>query len=153
VSEIHRVDAAFTRPLRQAVLRPHQRADELAFPGDDAADSWHGAAVEASGRNVGVASISREARPGSSGAGQWRIRGMAVVDDRRGQGIGAALLDAAIEHARRQGGSLVWCNARLRAVPFYRRHGFEVVGEPFEPPDIGVHYQMILELRSPSRTG
>lgn len=147
MTDIRRVDAASTRPLRQAVLRPHQRAEDLVYPGDEAADSWHGAAVEADERTVGVASVYREARPGSAGTDEWRLRGMAVVADRRDQGIGAALLAVALEHALRRGGRLVWCNARIRAVPFYRRHGFEVVGEPFEPPDIGIHYEMILDLR------
>src|SRR4051812_41835612 len=38
---IERLDAAGVRPLRQVVLRPHQRAEELVYPGDDDPRTLH----------------------------------------------------------------------------------------------------------------
>ena len=40
------------------------------------------------------------------------------------------------------GGSYLWCNARLIAVPFYERMGLTAVGDLFEMPEIGPHYVM-----------
>jgi predicted GNAT family N-acyltransferase len=40
----------------------------------------------------------------------------------------------------------VWCNARTRARTLYERVGFVVASEEFEPPDIGPHYRMELEV-------
>ena len=60
----------------------------------------------------------------------------------RGAGFGAALLAACIEHAAASGGGELWCNARLVAVEFYRRAGFEVVSEEFDIPGIGPHRVM-----------
>jgi ribosomal protein S18 acetylase RimI-like enzyme len=141
VSVAQPISAAATRPLRQAVLRPHQSADELVWPGDDAPEALHLGISDQAGL-VGVASIAPEPLPGDARAGAWRVRGMAVRPECRRSGCGRALLEAALAHARSRGGSTVWCNARTPAVPFYRAHGFETRGEEFELPQIGPHYLM-----------
>jgi predicted GNAT family N-acyltransferase len=83
----------------------------------------------------------------------FRLRGMATHPQYRGQGLGAALLRKCIEQARHAGGEVLWCNARTSAIEFYRRAGFEAVGEEFETPDIGPHVRMRLDLsRQPGDT-
>ena len=67
---------------------------------------------------------------------------MATEPDVRGQGFGAALLTACIEHAAAAGARELWCNARMVAVDFYRRAGFDVVSEEFDVPGIGAHVVM-----------
>ncbi|MDQ4090113.1 MAG: GNAT family N-acetyltransferase, partial [Actinomycetota bacterium] len=56
--------------------------------------------------------------------------------------FGAALLAGCVEHVAGAGGSELWCNARMAAVGFYRRAGFEVVSEEFDVPGIGAHVVM-----------
>jgi GNAT superfamily N-acetyltransferase len=53
------------------------------------------------------------------------VTNMYVETDRRGEGLGRDLLDAATTFARERGadGILLWPSER--AVPFYRRAGFE----------------------------
>ena len=89
---------------------------------------------------VGVASMVPEARGGGSGG--WRVRGMAVVPEHRGSGIGVDLLRAAVDEAWNLDVPEVWCNARTSAAGFYARHGFETLGDVFELPDIGPHVVM-----------
>jgi len=72
----------------------------------------------------------------------WRLRAMATAPELRGAGLGSSLLLAVINHVAAAGGGLLWCNARLAAVPFYRRGGIEEVGEPWEEPVIGAHIAM-----------
>lgn len=139
--ELRRIPAAETRYLRHVVLRPHQRPEELVYPGDDAPDTVHlGLYVE--GQQLGVASLYREARPGSASSTEWRLRGMAVLAAQQGKGYGAALLQACIDHAARHGGTQLWCNARTTASGFYTGLGFIVEGQQFELPGIGPHYLM-----------
>jgi len=92
-------------------------------------------------RLVGIVSLYREDRPDGPERG-WRLRGMATETDVRGAGFGTALLAACIEHVAASGGGELWCNARLAALGFYRRAGFEVVGEEFDIPGIGPHVVM-----------
>ncbi len=38
---------------------------------------------------------------------------------------------------------LVWCNARVVAVPFYAKQGWEIVSEVFDIPTVGPHRAML----------
>jgi len=164
-----RVTGATTLGLRQRVLRPHQRLDEVVFPGDSDPDTAHVAALADDGEVIGVGTVGRQPSPRSAlppapggdawparrespppgdpppapgGRTDWRIRGMATAEAFRSQGIGRAVLDALLAHVGDRGGGLVWCNARIPAVGFYRRAGFVTRGEPWEEPDIGPHIVM-----------
>lgn len=139
--EIRRVSAETTRPLRQRVLRPHQRPEELVYPLDDAPETFHAAGF-LDGALVGVASIYRVAEKGERNPDAWQLRGMATAPETRGAGYGALLLDRCVEHARAHGATKIWCNARISAEGFYRRLGFVVKGDVFELPGIGPHCVM-----------
>jgi GNAT superfamily N-acetyltransferase len=67
---------------------------------------------------------------------------MATADGYRGQGLGRRVLDAVVDHVAGAGGGLLWCAARLRAVPFYERAGFSTLGDVYEEPDVGPHVLM-----------
>jgi len=129
--------AAFVEilPLRHAVLRPGRPLATAYFDGDDAPDTIHLAAV-LGGAVVGCASLM--ARPWRDVPG-WQLRGMATRADLVRRGIGAALLAA----AERAAPPLLWCNARLAAVPFYARCGWTVVSGEFAVPDVGPHHEMV----------
>lgn len=135
---VQRIPAAATRALRQRILRPDQRADELARPGDDDPLSGHYGAYE-SDRLVAVATVVAEEEP--EGSGDWRIRGVATEPDARGRGHGRAVVEACLAHAQAHGGTIVWLNGRVASEPFYRALGFRVVGEPFDTPPSGMHYR------------
>ena len=139
------VDAAAVRPLRQAVLRPHQRAEELVWPRDLEPSTLHVAAFDGD-RIVAVATVAEEPHPTAPAPEDWRVRGMATEPDARGSGSGGALLQALLEHARANGGRRVWCTARTNARSFYERWGFTAEGEEFELPAIGPHVIMATRL-------
>ena len=146
--EVVPVSADAVRPLRRAILRPHQRAEELVYPGDGAPGALHvGARTAAGGALVGVATVAPEPHPGDPAPGDWRLRGMATLPAIRGRGAGAALLQACLEHARAHGGRRVWCTARTTAAGFYERAGFAAEGDAFDVPPIGPHVVMTLPLR------
>jgi GNAT superfamily N-acetyltransferase len=144
---VARTEPAETFQLRQRVLRPHQRPEEMALPGDDDPDTAHFGARREDGRLVGTASIRRETPSWAPGrADAWRLRGMATEPQLRSRGIGAAVLAAVFDHLAARGGGLLWCHARLAAVEFYRRGGLVTRGEPWDEPEIGPHVVMWREL-------
>lgn len=57
---------------------------------------------------------------------------MAVLAGWRGQGVGAALLRALIDEARRRGMARVVLNAQTHALGFYARFGFSPEGDEYE---------------------
>lgn len=131
------VAAEVIRPLRWRVLRPDQPFAEAVYPGDDAPDTFH-VAVRSGGDVLACASFYRE--PAPDGREGWRLRGMASATP--GRGYGSTALTFGLAEVQRRGGRLVWCNARLPAVPFYQRHGFTVTSAEFEIPPIGRHVVM-----------
>jgi GNAT superfamily N-acetyltransferase len=132
------VDPAQTRALRQRVLRPHESLEELAShepPGVHAVGAFDGDEL------VGVGFVCPD-----GGSDEWRVRGMATVPELRGRGVGSAILAALLDHARAQGATRVWCNARTPALSLYSRAGFQVESEEFEIPGIGPHFVMALRV-------
>lgn len=139
---VRRIDLRTTRQVRHDLLRPHQEPSDIVFDGDDEADTAHLGAFE-DDTLVGIASVMREHPPWDPDAARaWRLRGMATVPAVRGQGYGEALLERCLAHATDRGAELVWCTARVPAAGFYRRFGFEGVGDVFDIPPIGPHVLM-----------
>jgi predicted GNAT family N-acyltransferase len=136
-------DAAATRGLRRAVLRPTWSPDEP-MHSDAETDAVHLAAFDDDGTLVSTCILLPRPyplRPEEPGA--WRLRGMATAPDRQGQGLGAAILAAASEFVAERNGRLLWCDARSSARTFYERHGFAVDGDEFEHAESGLpHYRM-----------
>ncbi len=71
---------------------------------------------------------------------------MATAAAHQGQGYGRELLSSAENLLRQRGVGLLWCNARVVALEFYRKMGYEESGDPFELPQIGTHYKMFKKL-------
>ena len=149
--EIVELPAAQTFPLRASILRAGVPLNEASFGDEDVPGSRHFGAF-ASGELVGAGYISPIPEPGDSGAsdaatpGAWQLRGMAVSEKWRGRGIGRAVVERCILAARAENAPVLWCNARVRAVPLYQRAGFVVTSEVFEIADIGPHLRMHLPL-------
>jgi predicted GNAT family N-acyltransferase len=57
-----------------------------------------------------------------------QVRFMAVREDKRGVGLGSAILRALEAEARRQGARQIVLNARQEAIPFYQGHGYQISG-------------------------
>jgi predicted GNAT family N-acyltransferase len=68
--------------------------------------------------------------------GTAKLGRMAVEPERRGQGIGAALLDGAEGEARAAGASRIALHAQTYAQSLYARAGFEPRGKAFEEAGI-----------------
>jgi len=59
----------------------------------------------------------------------WYLATLGTTPERQGQGIGSALLRPVLEHCDAEGLPCYLESSKERNVPFYRRHGFEVVKE------------------------
>ena len=139
--EIVELDAAgverHTDELAQLLLDAHESnmALGLAAPltREVAADAWRRlngvlfAAVD-DGVVVGAVNLAPSTTP--NGRHRAEVQKLAVRLDRRGGGIGAALLDAAAERAQAMGLRLLWLttHADTRSDSFYVRRGWTRVG-------------------------
>ncbi|MBN2799758.1 MAG: GNAT family N-acetyltransferase [Deltaproteobacteria bacterium] len=136
------VPSAALIPVRHPVLRPGLPVSTASFEGDDHPEAIH-LAVEVEGALVGVASLI----PAQwEGAPALQLRGMAVLEAHQRRGLGTLLVREALDAARQAAARVVWCNARVRAVPLYLRAGFEEIGAPFEIPGVGPHLRLWIRL-------
>ncbi len=65
----------------------------------------------------------------------WYLASLGTAVDRQGQGVGSALMRPVLEHCDAEGLPAYLESSKERNVPFYRRHGFEVVEEVPLPGD------------------
>jgi GNAT superfamily N-acetyltransferase len=147
VIHLRLIDGADSRELRRRVLRPQcTPADRL--PGDDLPNAVHLGAIDERGTIVGACFVAPEPCPWrSDGADAWRLRSMATEPARQREGIGSAVLDAAITHVAALGVPLLWCHAREPAIRFYEQHGFVGAGDIYRDPETGLpHLHMAREL-------
>jgi GNAT superfamily N-acetyltransferase len=146
VISVELVDPARTRSLRRRVLRPGLSPDEP-LPGDDRPDAVHIAALDG-WVVVGTCFVFRDPcpwRPADEPA--WHLRQMATAPDRRGEGVGTAVLRYAADYVRAAGGVLVWANARETAGGFYAAHGWLAEGGTFTDTEHTIpHRRMWLPL-------
>jgi GNAT superfamily N-acetyltransferase len=140
---IARVPPPVTYTLRQRVLRPGRSLDAVRLPIDDNPRTAAFAVRDATGAVVATAIVFPDPCPWLCDRRRsWRLRGMATDPAWRGRGIGGRMLAHVLDHVRRGGGEVVWCNARVPARRLYERAGFTVHGDEWDDPDLGPHVAM-----------
>ena len=121
-------------------LREEVFVREQGIPAQMAGDPADAAARHALARNrLGLALAAGRLLAPEPGVA--RIGRMAVLRPLRGSGAGRAVLDALLAAARARGDREAVLSAQVSALGFYRRAGFEPVGEPFVEAGI-THQEM-----------
>jgi GNAT superfamily N-acetyltransferase len=78
---------------------------------------------------------------GFTDRGWLRIEVLVIQEHLRHQGIGARLLLAAEDEARRRGCHSAWLDTfSFQALPFYERHGYTIFGALDQYPDSHTRY-------------
>lgn len=140
---IRKIEAPEAYAVRKAVLRDQIPLTEK-MDGDFDETSFHlGAFVD--GELACVATFMQHDSSHFSGL-QYRLRGMATAKEHQFKGLGKAILDEAVKILQSMQVSILWCNARVLAIPFYKNCGFEVIGNEFDVHLIGPHFVMYKEL-------
>ena len=145
--EVVEIPAAATHQLRRVVLRDGTASDAVVFDGDELGSTWHlGARV--GGTIVAISTWMVRTYPDRPAAPAHQLRGMATAPDHRRSGIGAHLLAAGVARCIELGDDLVWARARVSALGFYERHGFEPIGADYVDLATGLpHRDIIRTLR------
>ena len=123
------------RPVREKVFIEEQGVSrELEWDDKDAV-SDHAVAFDDKGTAIGTGRLLPDGHIGR----------MAVLASRRGEGVGAALLQSLLELARAKGMRGITLSAQTHAAGFYRKFGFVPAGEEFEEAGIP-HIEMNVTL-------
>lgn len=142
--KIKEIKAEDTYPIRKDVLRKGMTlSHEMA--GDHDEDSLHVGLFDGSDL-VCIGSFMRATKTEFKGL-QYQLRGMASAEGSQGKGYGKMLLTAAEGMLRNKSADILWCNARVVALDFYKKMGYEVLGRLFEVDQVGPHYVMYKSLK------
>jgi predicted GNAT family N-acyltransferase len=111
--------AAITRIRRQVFIEEQRVPEELEWDPDEIACDWF--VARADSEVVGIVRFLAEGRIGR----------MAVLPAWRRRGVGSALMQAVLAHARTLGHRQLVLSAQVHAIPFYSRSGFAATGSEY----------------------
>lgn len=133
------IEAANTHVVRHPVLRKGRPLESCIFDGDGLASTIHLGAYIGE-KLVGVLSAYEKQHPAFDEKNTYQVRGVAVLKAHQANGIGRLLMHSIESKLIKKEVSLLWLNARLSAVRFYKNLGYKVEGGVFDLPLIGPHY-------------
>ncbi|RUA10307.1 MAG: GNAT family N-acetyltransferase [Flavobacteriia bacterium] len=125
--------------IRKIVLRKNIELPSE-FKGDHDQDTFHLGLFYIE-QLVCVVSFMKNNHPDLKG-NQYQLRGMATLEEFQKKGLGKLLIEHSEKILQERNAGLVWCNARVKALNFYKKQGFLIYGKQFEIPLIGGHYVM-----------
>ncbi|RMB56100.1 GNAT family N-acetyltransferase [Dokdonia sinensis] len=142
--DLKNITAEDTWPVRHPVLRAGRPLEDVYMEADEKESTFH-LGIYFKDQIVGVASFMKDHNPIFKGV-QSRLRGMAVLPEYRKRGLAAMLLKRGEEILRSKGQDVLWFNARIAAVNFYKEQGYTTFGSEFDIPKVGPHYVMKKQL-------
>lgn len=141
IIQIKPISSKETYAVRHPVLREGRPISSCAFEGDNANTTIHYGGFMKN-KLVAVASFMKNNHATHKLENAYQLRGMAVLKKYQGNGFGKILLNFVETSLSGKQISILWMNAREIAIPFYKKLGFEVIGNVFDIPEIGNHYTM-----------
>ena len=123
------------------MLRQGKPIDSCKFEGDETGSTFHLGLFYYS-ELIGVATYMKNQNELFQGELHYQLRGMAILQQFQGKKFGNVLLQKGEQLLKTKKSDLVWCNAREIAVNFYSNFGFQISGDKFQIPDIGMHFVM-----------
>jgi GNAT superfamily N-acetyltransferase len=127
--------------IRHQVLRKGKPIETCCFNGDAENSTAHFGLFKEE-QLIGVVSVFNTPSKHFKEQSQFQIRGMAVLDGFQHKGFGNQLVIYAENYCREKKGEVIWFNARQKAVPFYKKKDYKILGDAFEIPEVGIHFVM-----------
>jgi GNAT superfamily N-acetyltransferase len=141
---IKEILASDTYGVRNAVLRKGKPIESCLFSGDELPTTKHFGLFYDD--LIGIISLFKNSNALFTNLTQIQIRGMAVLQEYQGLGLGERLIQYSEEYLTAENDPLIWFNARVSAIGFYEKMGYQTIGNEFEIEGIGKHLVMFKKL-------
>ena len=135
------ISAEQAHDVRHPILRKHKPREACMFVEDHDKTTLHIGLFYGT-RHIGTVTFIANAHPSYNENTQYQLRGMAVLEDFQGKGLGRLMVDEGERILQTRSSQRIWLNARIKALNFYKKLGYEICSEEFEVPIFGPHYQM-----------
>ena len=135
------VKAIQIRPLRSLVLRPGLPIETTYYKEDNHIDTIHLASI-INKEIISIGTFYPENNSILKSKNGYRLRGMATHPGFRRNSAATKLMKESFTLLKLKKCDIIWCNARLIALDFYKSLGFKINGKEFNIKDIGPHFKM-----------
>ena len=139
--DIKVVAAKDIRPLRNLVLRPNLPIETTYYDLDNDIETFHLASIM-DNTIISIGTFYPENDIELQTKNGYRLRGMATDPKFRRKSAATKLMKKSFVLLKEKKCDILWCNARLVAIEFYKSLGFKITGKIFDIPSIGPHYKM-----------
>ena len=144
--EVRIIPSELTYLIRNKVLWPHKKLQNCKLLVDNKPHTYHiGSFLGKELISIGTF-IREKHKDFDLKKNHYRLRAMATLQDFQGLSSGKSLLLYAINLLKEKKTNLIWCDARVNAIPFYQKIGFKTQGNFYKIPQIGLHKLMYIYL-------
>lgn len=138
---VQQVNAEAIRPLRNLVLRPSLPIETTYYDEDSHVKTIHLASI-VNKEIISIGTFYAENDSILKSKNGYRLRGMATHPKFRRNSAASKLMKEAFIILKNKNCDILWCNARLIALDFYKSLGFNIDGKEFNIKEIGPHFKM-----------
>lgn len=139
------INSEETHQIRHPVLRAGKSIDSCVFEGDNHETTIH-LGLYINTKIIGICSFFKNNNKNIFQEHQYQLRGMAILKEFQGKGLGSTILSYGEIFLKEKKTKTIWCNAREVALHFYKQNGYQVIGNPFNIENIGIHNVMYKNL-------
>ncbi|APY01134.1 GNAT family N-acetyltransferase [Lacinutrix venerupis] len=139
--KIEAITGEQTLPIRHAVLRKGKPIEACPIPEDNLKTTYH-FGLFYNNKLVAVSTFVIDKSVYFKEPNQYRLRAMGVLEGYQGLQLGKQLLNFGVHFLKEKKVERLWFNARIIALNFYKKNGFETIGPVFNIPNVGDHFVM-----------
>ncbi len=137
------IESELTYLIRKNVLWPHIKDNNYALPIDKNPETFHLGTFYKQ-QIISIGTFIKEKHPNFDCEKQYRLRAMATDKKYQIKGAGKCLFLKSIELLKNKEIELLWCDARIKAVPFYESLNMNSLDKVYNIVNIGLHKTMYL---------
>ena len=140
------IPSELTYGIRKRVLWPHIKNNNYTLDIDTDNDTFHlGVFMEETIISIGT--FVKEKNKKFNIQKQYRLRAMGTDLKYQKIGAGKCLMLKAIELLKEKNTHLLWCSARLKAIPFYQSLNMQTLDKVYNIINIGPHKTMYIYIK------
>ena len=144
--EVRIISPSLTYTIRNKVLWPHKKIENCKLSIDKLSSTYHiGTFFEEELISIGTF-LKEKNKNFNKTPNQYRLRAMGTLNNFQGLSGGKSLLLYAMSFLKEKKINLIWCDARINAIPFYKKLGLKTKGDFYNIPLIGKHKLMYIYL-------
>ena len=143
---IKKISSELTYEIRKKVLWQHITNGDYSLPIDNNPSTFHlGAFINE--KLISIGTFVNQNNPKFNSKKQYRLRAMATEKKNRIKGAGKALFIEGLKILKKKDIKILWCDARINAIPFYEKLNMISLDNVYEIINIGPHKTMYIDIK------